>query len=79
MTLAIVATLLASSAVAVTYFVKFPPERGAPSRFIQDAIKKFYELKDVAKSIRIVLFYMIGKNFSKGYDISNSRSFYKEN
>ena len=37
----------------------------------ENAIKKFYELKDVAKSIRIVLFYMIGKNFSKGYDISD--------
>nr|WP_315059107.1 phage/plasmid primase, P4 family [uncultured Campylobacter sp.] len=37
----------------------------------ENAIKKFYELKDVAKSIRIVLFYMVGKNFSKGYDISD--------
>lgn len=37
----------------------------------ENAIKKFYEIKDVAKSVRIVLFYMIGKNFSKGYDISD--------
>ena len=37
----------------------------------ENAIKKFYEIKDVARSVRIVLFYMIGKNFSKGYDISD--------
>jgi phage/plasmid primase, P4 family, C-terminal domain len=37
----------------------------------ENAIKKFYEIKDVAKSVRIVLFYMIGKNFPKGYDISD--------
>ena len=37
----------------------------------ENAVKKFYEIKDVARSVRIVLFYMIGKNFSKGYDISD--------
>ena len=37
----------------------------------ENAIKKFYEIKDVARSVRIVLFYMIGKNFLKGYDISD--------
>ncbi|WP_181000222.1 phage/plasmid primase, P4 family [Campylobacter concisus] len=37
----------------------------------ENAIKKFYEIKDVARSVRIVLFYMVGKNLSKGYDISD--------
>lgn len=37
----------------------------------ENAVKKFYEIKDVARSVRIVLFYMVGKNLSKGYDISD--------
>ena len=37
----------------------------------ENAIKKFYELKDVAKSIRIVMFYALVKGIKKGYDISD--------
>lgn len=37
----------------------------------ENAIKKFHELKDVAKSIKIVLFYMLTKNLRPKYDISD--------
>lgn len=37
----------------------------------ENAIKKFYELKDVAKSIRIVMFYALVKGIEKNYDISD--------
>ncbi|QCD52487.1 phage/plasmid primase, P4 family [Campylobacter sp. RM16192] len=37
----------------------------------KNAIKKFYELKDIAKSVQIVLFYAIAKNLPHNYDISD--------
>ena len=37
----------------------------------ENAIKKFYELKDVAKSIRIVMFYALVKGIEEKYDISD--------
>ena len=37
----------------------------------ENAIKKFYELKDVAKSIRIVMFYALVKGVKEKYDISD--------
>lgn len=37
----------------------------------ENAVKKYYELKDVAKSIRIVMFYALVKGIKKGYDISD--------
>ena len=37
----------------------------------ENAIKKFYEIKDVARSIRIVMFYALVKGIKKGYDISD--------
>jgi len=37
----------------------------------ENAIKKFYEIKDVAKSIRIVMFYALVKGIEKNYDISD--------
>ena len=37
----------------------------------ENAIKKFYEIKDVAKSIRIVMFYALVKGIEEKYDISD--------
>lgn len=36
-----------------------------------NAVERYHELKDVARSVRIVLFYMLTKNLKQKYDISD--------